>query len=131
MDVTFTLPGGTRVDGRVGPFTIATDQPPSSTAPSPFILFLASIGACAAHYVQVFCGHRNIPVDGIRILQHNERGPSGRIERIALSIELPPGFPEQYRSAVVRSADQCTVKKHLQQPPEISVGCLRCFLTVP
>ena len=46
MDVTFSLPGGTRVDGRVGPFTIATDQPPSSTAPSPFILFLASIGAC-------------------------------------------------------------------------------------
>ena len=124
MDITFTLPGGTRVEGRAGPFTIATDQPPDGTAPTPFTLFLASIGACAAYYVQAFCRQRAIPVDGIRVLQHNERGPSGRVERITLSVELPPEFPEHYRPAVLRSAEQCAVKKHLEHPPAIVIEAL-------
>ena len=121
MDIAFTLPGGARVEGHTGPFTIATDQPPAGTAPTPFTLFLASIGACAAYYVQAFCRQRGIPIEGIRVLQHNEPGPSGRVERIALSVELPPGFPEHYRSAVVRSAEHCTVKKHLEHPPVIAI----------
>jgi ribosomal protein S12 methylthiotransferase accessory factor len=105
----------------VGPFTIATDQPPDATAPTPFTLFLASIGACAAYYVQAFCRQRGIPVDGIRVLQHSEAGANGLVERIDLSVELPPEFPERYRSAVIRSAEQCTVKKHLEHPPEIGI----------
>lgn len=121
MDITFTLPGGARVEGQAGPFTITTDQPPAVTAPTPFTLFLASIGACAAYYVQAFCRQRGIPVDDIHVVQHNEAGPSGRIERIDLSVELPAGFPEHYRAAVIRSADQCTVKKHLEHPPVIAI----------
>lgn len=121
MDMTFTLGDGSRVDGHVGPFTIATDQPPGAVAPSPFTLFLASIGACAAYYVQTFCRTRNIPVDGIRVIQRNEKGATGRVERVHLAVELPPEFPERYRSAALRSADQCTVKKHLEHPPLIDI----------
>jgi putative redox protein len=121
MDMTFTFPGGARVDGRAGPFTIATDQPPDATAPTPFTLFLASIGACAAFYVQAFCRQRTIPVEGIRVLQHNEAASNGLVARITLSIELPPEFPERYRSAVIRSAEQCTVKRHLEHPPDIAI----------
>lgn len=121
MDMTFTLPGGARIEGRFGAFTITTDQPPDATAPTPFMLFLASIGACAAYYVLAFCRQRSIPVEGIRILQHSEAGPTGLVERIDLSIELPPEFPERYRSAVIRSAEQCSVKKHLEKPPAISI----------
>jgi putative redox protein len=122
MDMTFTFPGGARVEGQAGPYTIATDQPPGVTAPTPFTLFLASIGACAAYYVQVFCRQRGIPVDDIRVMQHNEPGPTGRIERIDLSVELPAGFPERYRAAAVRAAEQCTVKKHLEHPPAITIA---------
>jgi ribosomal protein S12 methylthiotransferase accessory factor len=121
MDMTFTFPGGARVDGHVGPFTIRTDQPPDATAPTPFTLFLASIGACVAFYVQAFCRQRDIPVDGIRVMQYNEPAANGLVPRITLSIELPPEFPERYRSAVIRSAEQCTVKKHLEHPPEIAI----------
>ena len=46
---------------------------------------------------------------------------NGFIERVALSIELPPEFPERYRSAVIRSAEQCSVKKHLEHPPHITI----------
>jgi ribosomal protein S12 methylthiotransferase accessory factor len=121
MDMTFTFPGGAQVEAQVGGFSVTTDQPPDAVAPTPFMLFLASIGACAAYYVQAFCRQRDIPVDGIRVLQHSEAGPSGRVERIDLSIELPPEFPERYRSAVIRSAEQCSVKKHLEHPPQITI----------
>lgn len=121
MDITFTLGPGTRVDGHTAHYSITTDQPPNDYAPTPFALFLASIGACAAFYVQSFCRQRGIPVQDIRVLQHTEAGPSGRVERIRLSVELPSDFPERYRGAVVRAAEQCTVKKHLEHPPKIDI----------
>ncbi|HEX7939840.1 MAG TPA: OsmC family protein [Gemmatimonadaceae bacterium] len=119
--MTFTFPGGARVDGRVGHFVIPTDQPPEASAPSPFTLFLASIGACAGFYVQSFCARRAIPTAGIRVVQRNHVAPDGMVDRIDIDVELPPEFPEHYRDAVVRAADQCTVKKHLLHPPVTSV----------
>lgn len=121
MEMTFTFPGGARVDGHVGPFVIPTDQPPDATAPSPFTLFLASIGACAGVYVQAFCRRRGISMDGIRIVQRNVTGPDGMVERVELTLDLPPSFPERYREAVIRAADQCTVKQHLELPPHIVI----------
>lgn len=121
MEMIFTFPGGSRVDGHVGPFTIRTDQPPDATAPSPFTLFLASIGACAGVYVQAFCRRRGIDTAGIRIVQRHEMSPDGMVTRIDLEIELPADFPDQYRDAVVRSAERCSVKQHLERPPAIAV----------
>jgi len=121
MDMIFTFPGGARVDGQVGRFTIFTDQPPNATAPSPFTLFLASIGACAGVYVQSFCRRRNIPMDGIRVVQHNTVADDGSVGRVDVTVELPPDFPAQYRDAVIRAADQCTVKQHLARPPQVTV----------
>jgi ribosomal protein S12 methylthiotransferase accessory factor len=51
-----------------------------------------------------------------------EQDPSsGLVSRIDLDIQLPPDFPERYRAAVIRAAEQCTVKKHLEHPPVIDV----------
>jgi putative redox protein len=121
MDMTFTFPGGARVDGHVGGFVIPTDQPPHATAPSPFTLFLASIGACAGVYVQAFCRKRGIDTSGIRIVQRHELEANGMVGRISIEVELPPDFPEQYRDAVIRAAEHCTVKQHLEFPPAIAV----------
>jgi ribosomal protein S12 methylthiotransferase accessory factor len=129
MDIAFTFPGGARVDGHVGSFTISTDQPPLSSAPTPFTLFLVSIGACVAFYVQAFCRQRDIPIEGIRVLQLSEPAVNGLVPRITLSIELPPEFPERYRSAVIRSAEQCTVKKHLEHPPAIAIEAVTLTAT--
>lgn len=121
MEMTFTLPGGARVDAHIGPYVVPTDQPPGGMAPSPFMLFLASIGACAAYYVSTFCQQRGIATDGVRLVQHTEPGPAGLVRSIRLGIELPEHFPQRYREAVVRAAEQCTVKKHLEHPPSITV----------
>lgn len=119
--MTFTFPGGARVDGHVNGFEIRTDQPPDATAPSPFTLFLASIGACAGVYLQAFCRRRGIPTDGIRVVQRHRMSDQGLVEAVDLTIELPEDFPEHYRAAALRSADQCTVKRHLEHPPIVTV----------
>ena len=121
MELIIDFPGGSRVDAHFGAFTVPTDQPPEASAPAPFALFLASIGTCAGIYVLGFCRQRGLPTSGIRIVQRVHGGPGGMVDRIALEIELPAGFPEKYRDAVIRSAEQCAVKKHLEHPPVIVV----------
>jgi ribosomal protein S12 methylthiotransferase accessory factor len=120
------FPGGARVDAHFGPYTVKTDQPPSGggegSAPAPFSLFLASIGTCAGIYVLGFCKQRGLPTDGIRLVQRMEMEPGTRlIGKITLDIEVPPSFPEKYKDALIRSAEQCAVKKHLENPPQFEV----------
>lgn len=126
MEMTIDFPGGDRVDAHFGPFSVKTDQAPKdgspTSAPSPFLTFLASIGTCAGIYVLGFCRQRNLPTDGIRILQRMHTDPStGMIEKIDLEIQVPPDFPEKYRPSLVRSAELCLVKKHLEKPPVFEV----------
>lgn len=126
MDMEITFPGGAKVDAAFGGFVVKTDQPwqagGDNSAPTPFALFLASIGTCAGIYVSGFCRQRNIPTDNIRIRQSLEYNPATRmIRRINLDIDLPADFPEQYTSALIRSAELCAVKKHMESPPEFKI----------
>ena len=122
METTITFPGGSRVDATFGAFTVHTDQPVHSggeaSAPTPFALFLASIGTCAGIYVVGFCRQRGLPTADIRIVQTQEVDrTSGMVTRVKLAIHVPESFPTKYRDALVRAAEQCTVKKHLESPP--------------
>jgi putative redox protein len=122
MEMMIDFPGGSRVDAHLNEFTVPTDQPPESSAVAPFDLFLASIGTCAGIYVLGFCRQRNLPTEGMRILQHiNYNHATGMVDDIALEIQLPAGFPEKYRESVIRSADLCKVKKHLEHPPRFQI----------
>ncbi len=120
MEMQIVFPGGQRVDAITGNMVIKTDQ--NGTAPAPFGLFLASIGTCAGIYVLSFCEQRGLPTDDIRIIQRMSVDPLTRmIDQIELDIQLPPDFPEKYKDAVIRSANLCAVKKHLESPPAFSV----------
>lgn len=122
MEMMIDFPGGQKVDAHFGQFTIATDQPPLSSAPTPFDVFLSSIGTCAGIYVLGFCRQRSLPTEGIRIVQHNHSNKTtGMMDRIDLEIQVPPAFPEQYYEALVRSAELCKVKKTLEHPPLFDV----------
>lgn len=127
MDMLVSFPGGMRVDAEYNGYTIKTDQPTKSggegSAPSPFDLFIASLGTCTGFYVLRFCQERDIPMDGIRISLHGERNPETKmIETIDINIELPPEFPARYVKPVAGAANQCTVKKHLARTPEIKIN---------
>jgi len=122
MEMIIDFPGNARVDAHFGQFTVKTDQPPEATAPTPFATFLASIGTCAGIYVLGFCKQRGLSTDGIRIRQRMHSNPfTGLVGKIDLEIQVPDDFPEKYRPALVRSAEQCAVKKHFENPPEFNV----------
>jgi ribosomal protein S12 methylthiotransferase accessory factor len=125
-EMVVTLPGGKRVDTQLGRHVIRTDQPLEAGgqdgAPPPFHLFLASIGTCAGIYGAGFCHKRGLPTEGIRLVQRNTFHPeTGALTRVEIDVEVPPEFPEKYRDALVRVADQCAVKKAIQAQPVFEV----------
>ena len=121
-----TFPGGVRVDASFKGFTFKTDQPAyaggTGTQPSPFDLFLASLATCSGYFVVSFCEERQIPTEGLEITMRTERDPkTRRVGLIAIEISLPQGFPEKYKTAVVKAADECTVKKLILNPPVFEI----------
>jgi len=121
-----SFPGGVRVDAGVKGFVIQTDQPTydggTGAAPAPFDLFLASLATCAGYFVLAFCQERQIPTEGLALSMKTEKNPETKmIARISIEIMLPPGFPQKYRTAVIKAADQCTVKRHILTPPLFEV----------
>ena len=130
MEIDVEFPGESRVDAHLGRFTVRTDQPlqdgGGGSAPSPFDLFLAATATCAGYYVQSFCRQRGISTAAIHLVQRQDLDPnSGHVTKLMIEIQLPPEFPEKYRMAVIRAAEQCTVKKQLQHPPAFEIGSTR------
>ncbi|MFP4369144.1 MAG: OsmC family protein [Candidatus Kapaibacterium sp.] len=124
--IKITFPGNKKVDAQMNGFVINTDQSPKvggdGSAPEPFALFLASIGTCAGIYVKGFCDSRGISSEGIEIDQNLQYDTvKQKIGKITLDIKVPKDFPEKYYDALVRAADQCAVKKTIQDPPEFEV----------
>jgi putative redox protein len=125
-EMTVTFPGGKGVTASFNGFRIVTDQSRENggegSAPEPFELFLASLATCSGIYVLGFCQKRDIPHDGIRLVQSWDRDEkTHQLTTVRIAIEVPADFPEQYRSALVRVANQCLVKKTLENPPEFVV----------
>jgi ribosomal protein S12 methylthiotransferase accessory factor len=126
MDMIIDFPGGARVDAHFGPYTLMTDQPPmgggEGAAPTPFATFLASLGTCAGIYVLGFCRQRGLDTTGIKLIQRVRSNPmTGMVGEVEIEIQVPESFPEKYYSALVRSAEQCAVKKHMETPPRFNV----------
>ncbi|PLY02930.1 MAG: osmotically inducible protein OsmC [Desulfuromonas sp.] len=124
MEITF--PGGVAVNTEYNGFVTKTDQPEANggtdSAPSPFDLFLSSLGACAGFFALRFCQQREIDTTGMKLTLDTNRNPeSKRLEAINMKIHLPDGFPDKYRKSIIRATDQCAVKKVIVDPPEITV----------
>ena len=124
MEITF--PGGVAVEARFADFSVRTDQPVASggqnSAPAPFDLFLTSMGTCAGLFVLLFCQQRQLPTDGLKLSLETERDDERhRLSKVRIAILLPPDFPEKYRRAVIRAANQCSVKRAILDPPEFDV----------
>ena len=127
MEILIDFPGGARVDAHFGSYTVKTDQPATGggegSAPTPFAIFLSSMGTCAGIYILGFCNQRGLPTDGIRIIQRMQNNPmTGMIGKIEMEIQVPPSFPEKYRPSLVRSAELCAVKKLIENPPKFDIS---------
>ena len=125
-DITVTFPGGKRVDAHYGGRTVQTDQAVKNggegSAPEPFDLFFVSMATCVGIYVLEFCTTRDLDTEGLGVRLHSELDPEEkRYPKISIDVALPNDFPEKYRKAIWRTANLCTVKKHILTPPEFDI----------
>ena len=130
MKMEITFGGNKKVDANLNGIIIHTDQPVraggEASAPTPFDLFLASLGTCAGIFVKSFCDQRGIATDEIRLIQEMDYDQASHlVTRIIISIEVPTDFPEKYRDAVMNAANLCSVKRHLQEPPQMEVKVVK------
>jgi len=124
MEITFD--GGKVVTAHSHGHIIRTDQPLDNgggdTAPSPFELFMASLGTCAGIYVKSFCDNRQIPAENIKIIQTTEYNKeTGLPTLVKIDIKLPPDFPEKYKASILHVAGLCKVKKSIVNPPVFEI----------
>lgn len=124
MEITFD--GGKVITAHYEGHAIRTDQPldngGGNSAPAPFDLYLASIGTCAGIYVKSFCDNKNLPTEGIRIVENVEWNEETNLpSKISIEIMVPAGFPEKYVPSLVHVANLCKVKKSIASPPGFEV----------
>src|SRR5512141_1149628 len=110
MDMEIKFPGGVNVIAEYKGFTVRSDQPEggggANSAPSPFDLFLASLGTCAGFFALRFCQERGIDAADLKVGLDFERNPAEkRITKIRIEVGLPRQFPEKYRQAIIRTID--------------------------
>ena len=130
MSVEIYYTGNKKVNADIDGFTIATDQPVNSggdaSAPTPFSLFLASLGTCAGIYVKGFCDQRGINTAGMHISMDQEWDQAQKIiVKFVINIHVPADFPEQYDAAVIKTASLCAVKRHLNPAIENIINIIR------
>lgn len=125
-DITISFPGGKRVDAHYDGRTVQTDQAVEyggeGSAPEPFDLFFVSMATCVGIYVLEFCIARSLNSEGLGVRLRAERDDEKKLfTPITIEVSLPVEFPEKYRKAILRTADLCTVKKHIVNPPEFNI----------
>lgn len=89
---------------------------------SPFLLFLASSGMCAAYYAREFMQNRDMSVENVTIIEtvlYNKE--TKMAENINIHVELPESFPIKYKNAIKSAIAGCTVKRHLAVPPSFEI----------
>ena len=125
-DMEITFPGGKKVTALWHGFEIKTDQPASGggegASPTPFDLFLASLGTCAGIFALGFIQSRGLSTESLKITASFEQNPDTHLlGKAVLKITLPKDFPPKYKAAVIKAADQCLVKRTMDNPPKFEV----------
>lgn len=93
-------------------------QTGSEDTPSPFQLFLASLGACAGLNAAGYCENHELPTTGLKIIMSVERDlDTGLASSIKMELVLPTGFPEDRKQAIIKAAEACFIKRHFASPP--------------
>jgi putative redox protein len=132
--ITVTWDGGVRFTADIRGHKVVVDQPPQGggqdAGPTPLELVPSALGTCVALFVQQFLTTRGLDATGleIQVFAAGEANPH-RIGRFEVTVAIPKGIPAQYRDAVRRAAESCTVHHTLTHTPEISVELLESAVT--
>jgi len=125
MKMNISFAGESKLFIKYKDFIIKTDQPikygGNDSYPDPFSLFISSIGACVGYYILSFCHRRKISIEGIELILETKNNEM-MVEQIIIKINTNVNFPEKYKKSIIRVANLCKVKKHLENPPLIDIS---------
>ncbi|MHC4712799.1 MAG: OsmC family protein [Planctomycetota bacterium] len=128
-ELVITFPEGAGMEARYKDRVVRLSGAPEwyeGPPPSPFDLFIISLGTCSAANMLAFMVNRDLPTDQARFVLRRETDREKKmISRITFEVTLPPGFPEKYERAIVRAVEVCAVKKHILEAPEFAVEVKR------
>jgi len=125
-DMEIVFPGGKKINALWHGFEIKTDQPAGGggegSAPTPFDLFLASLGTCAGIFALGFIQSRGLSSEGLKIsISFEQDATTHLLSKAAMRITLPKDFPIKYKDAVIKAAEQCLVKRTMDNPPKFEI----------
>lgn len=117
--------GGDRLSIDIRGHVLTADQPVQDggedAGPTPTELFVASLGACVAHYAQRFLRRHGVSTDGLRVsAQYTWAENPHRVGTIRLELDAP-GLPESRRAAFDRVIERCTVHNSITHAPVITI----------
>jgi ribosomal protein S12 methylthiotransferase accessory factor len=124
--IKISFPGKKRVDATIGEFTVQTDQLTRNggdgSAPQPFDLFFVALATCAGISALDYAQERSLPTDGLDVTLVATRHVSEpRYDRVCINVTMPDGFPEEHVAALLEDVSNCSVKRHVLQPPSFEV----------
>ena len=92
--------------------------------PTPYELFLSSVGACTVITVQMYASRKKWPLKGITIeLNHRRikaedcsecKTESGQVSEITMHVSLSGDLTEEQRRRILEIAGKCPVKKTVE-----------------
>ena len=125
MEISVSLLDGQKQRAKFGSLEVISDQSINAGGgaehPEPFDYFLVSMVLCAGFYARKFCEQRDISTQGMTLTQNNENVDEEGKKLFSIEINLPDGFPQKYKKALIAAVNTCTVKKVIQAQPEFSV----------
>ncbi len=118
------FPGNKKVDVEFYNFIIRTDQSRENggdeSAPEPFDVFIASIGACAGIYAKSFCDIRKIDTSAMNLFVDVVFKEGKKLmDQINISLHVDSDFPAKYEKPIIKAMSSCAVKNQLH--PDIKV----------
>ncbi len=106
--------------------TVHIDQPVADggtdAAPTPTVLFVASLAGCVAFYARRYLARHGIDTDGFEVNADYRMAPRpARVDAISIRITPPPALPADRHDAFLAVATHCTVHNSLEQPPAVRI----------
>src|SRR5262245_15156626 len=116
---------GKKFETFLGPYRIVPDQAKEDggdgAGPTPPDLLLASLGACAGHYAAEYLRARSLPLSGLEVHVHAEKG--GRpvqLRSFHVKVSLP-SLEERHYWGLMRSVKSCLIHNTLKSGAVIEV----------
>ena len=117
----------------VGSHWLAADEPASvgggDTAPDPYALLLAGLGACTSMTIGLYARNKGWPLESVTVrLRHSKVHAAdcehcdtkeGKIDRIERDIELAGALSDEQRTRLMDVASKCPVHRTLTSEIDI------------